>query len=328
MDGSHHKKEKHTMKIVMLEPLGVKEEIVKAQAQKFIDAGHEFVFCGQKLTEEEKIARAADADIFIITNGKLSADVINAAPHLQMISVGFTGIDHVDQEACKAKGVRICNCQGYATIPTAELAVGLMLACLRNIVPYNQVVRDGGTLAGYKHNTLSGKTVGIVGTGAIGTHTAELCKAFGCRLIGYNRSQKPDALALGLEYVDLDTLFKEADIVSLHVPATAETRGMVSRERIYSMKENAIIINVARGPVVDSQALADALNEGVIAGAGIDVFETEPPIAADHPLLHAKNCIVTPHVGFYSEESLTMRVGMVYDNVSAWIDGKPINVKL
>ena len=311
----------------MLEPLGVSEEVVMKEAQRVISAGNEFVFCGQKLTEEEKIERAKDADAFIITNGKLSADVINAAEHLQMISVGFTGIDHVDLAACKAKDVRVCNCQGYATVPTGELAVGLMLACLRNIVPYDQIVRDGGTLAGYTHNTLEGKTVGIVGTGAIGLKTAALCKAFGCNLIAYSRSEKQEALDMGIKYVDLDTLFKEADIISLHTPLTDETRLLVNRQRIFSMKKNAILINCGRGGLVDSSALADALNEGVIRGAGIDVFEMEPPIPEDHPLLHAKNCILTPHVGFYSQESLTVRVGMVMDNVTAWLDGHPINVK-
>ena len=315
------------MKIVMLEPLGVSEEVVMKEAQRVISAGNEFVFCGQKLTEEEKIERAKDADAFIITNGKLSADVINAAEHLQMISVGFTGIDHVDLAACKAKDVRVCNCQGYATVPTGELAVGLMLACLRNIVPYDQIVRDGGTLAGYTHNTLEGKTVGIVGTGAIGLKTAALCKAFGCNLIAYSRSEKQEALDMGIKYVDLDTLFKEADIISLHTPLTDETRLLVNRQRIFSMKKNAILINCGRGGLVDSSALADALNEGVIRGAGIDVFEMEPPIPEDHPLLHAKNCILTPHVGFYSQESLTVRVGMVMDNVMAWLEGHPINVK-
>ena len=315
------------MKIVMLEPLGVAEDIVMKQAQRVTSKGHEFVFCGQKLTEEEKIERAKDADAFIITNGKLSADVINAADHLKMISVGFTGIDHVDLAACKAKDVRVCNCQGYATVPTGELAVGLMLACLRNIVPYDQVVRDGGTLAGYTHNTLEVKTVGILGTGAIGLKTAALCKAFGCDIIAYSRSEKQEALDMGIKYVDIDTLFKEADIISLHTPLTDETRLLANRERIFSMKKNAILVNCGRGGLVDSAALADALNEGAIRGAGIDVFEMEPPIPADHPLLHAKNCILTPHVGFYSQESLAIRVGMVMDNVTAWLDGHPINVK-
>lgn len=314
------------MKIVMLEPLGVSEALIREKIQPVTAAGHEFVFCGEKLTDAQKLEAAKDADIFIIANSPLMADVINAAPNLKLISVGFTGVDHVDMGLCAEKGITVCNSQGYATDSTAELAVGLMLACLRNIVPYDDVVRDGGTLAGYTHNTLKGKTVGIIGTGAIGTRVAAITKAFGCKIIGYSRSQRPDALSLGLEYKDIDRVFAESDIVTLHAPLTAETKGLASKQRIDSMKETAILINCSRGPLVDSQALADALNEGRIAKAGIDVFETEPPIAGNHPLLNAKNVILTPHVGYYSEESLAARADIVCENISAWLAGKPVNV--
>lgn len=317
------------MKIVMLEPLGVAEEVVMGMAKPLMEAGHEFVFCGAPLkSEEEKVERAKDADVFIIANSPLTAPIINAAEHLKMISVGFTGVDHVDLEACKQKGVRVCNAQGYATDATAELAIGLMLACLRNIVPYNQVTRDGGTVHGYKHNTLKGKTIGIVGTGAIGRRTAELAKAFGCNLLGYSRSENPAALDLGIEYKSIEEVFAQSDIISLHAPLNDSTKQIVNKELISKMKKTGILINCARGALVDSQALADALNEGKIAGAGIDVFEMEPPIPAEHPLLEAKNVILTPHVGFFSEESLTARVGIVCDNVTAWLSGSPINVKL
>ena len=314
------------MKIVMLEPLGVSEALIREKIQPVTAAGHEFVFCGEKLTDAQKLEAAKDADIFIIANSPLTADVINAAPNLKLISVGFTGVDHVDMGLCAEKGITVCNSQGYATDSTAELAIGLMLACLRNIVPYDDVVRDGGTLAGYTHNTLKGKTVGIIGTGAIGTRVAAITKAFGCKIIGYSRSQRPEALSLGLEYKDIDRVFAESDIVTLHAPLTAETKGLASKQRIDSMKETAILINCSRGPLVDSQALADALNEGRIAKAGIDVFETEPPIAGDHPLLNAKNVILTPHVGYYSEESLAARADIVCENISAWLVGKPVNV--
>ncbi len=315
------------MKIVMLEPLGVKEELIKQKSKVFTDAGHEFIYCEKKLTQQEKLDAAKDADIFIIANSPLTADVINAAPELKMISVGFTGVDHVDMALCAEKGVTVCNAQGYATDSTAELTVGLMLACLRNIVPYDRVVRKGGTLAGYTHNTLAGKTVGIIGTGAIGRKVAELVKAFGCKLIGYSRSENPEALKLGIEYKSIDEVFAESDIVTIHAPLTEDTKNIADKKRIDSMKETAILINCSRGPLVDSRALADALNAGRIAGAGIDVFETEPPIAGDHPLLNAKNAILTPHVGYYSEESLAIRLDIVLDNITAWLAGNPVNVK-
>ncbi len=314
------------MKIVMLEPLGVTEELLDEKMAPFTSAGHEFVFCGEKISDEEKKERAKDADIFVIANSPLTADIINAAPDLKMISVGFTGVDHVDMALCAEKGITVCNSQGYATDSTGELAVGLMLACLRNIVPYDKVVREGGTLAGYTHNTLKGKTVGIIGTGDIGLKVASLVKAFGCRLIGYSRSRRSEALELGLEYMDIKQVFAESDIISVHTPLNDKTRGLVSRELIDSMKPTAILINCSRGPIVDSQALADALNEGRIAKAGIDVYETEPPVAADHPLLNAKNVILTPHVGFYSQESLAARAGIVCDNIAAWLAGDPVNV--
>ncbi|MBP3372558.1 MAG: hydroxyacid dehydrogenase [Clostridia bacterium] len=316
------------MNIVMLEPLGVKPEALEAAFAPFKDAGHAVTLCTAKLTEEEKIARAKDADIFVIANSPLTAAVINAAENLKMVCVAFTGIDHVDLDACRAKDVRVCNAQGYATEATAEVAIGMMLSCLRNLVPYDKVVREGGVLAGYKHNTLQGKTVGIVGTGAIGCRVMELAKAFGCKILAYSKSQRQAALDLGAEYVDLETLFAESDIVSLHTPLNAETKGLVSRELITKMKETAILVNCARGAVVDSEALAEALNEGRIHAAGIDVYEMEPPIPAEHPLLNARNAYLTPHVGFFSEESLLDRLGIVIANVDAFLKGAPINVKL
>ena len=324
------------MKIVMLEPPGVSEERLNKLAEPFTTQGHEFLYCGGKLSEEEKMKRAEDADVFVIANSPLTAKVINAADNLKMISVGFTGIDHVDVDACRKKNVMICNAQGYATDSTGELAIGLMLACLRNIVPYTEVVKAGGTLAGipgekpaaaFTHNTLKGKTVGIVGTGQIGRKVAALAKAFGCRVLASAPHIKQEALDLGVEYTDIDTLFRESDIVSLHAPLMESTRNIADRERIFSMKKTGILINCSRGALVDSQALADALNEGRIAGAGIDVFENEPPIDKDHPLLNAKNVILTPHVGFDSEESLEERAVIVMDNISAWLAGKPVNVK-
>lgn len=317
------------MKIVMLEPLGVSEEKIMKMAKPFVDNGDEFVFCGEAIkSEEEKINRAKDADVLIIANSPLTANIINAADRLKMISVAFTGVDHVELEACKKKGIRVCNAQGYATDATGELAVALMLACLRNIVPYDKVVREGGTMHGYKHNTLNGKTIGIVGTGAIGRKVGELTKAFGCRLIGYDVVENQAALDLGIEYKSLEEVFAESDIVTIHAPLLDTTRHLANEKTIGLMKKTGILINCARGPLVDSQALADALNEGRIARAGVDVYEMEPPIPSDHPLLNAKNIILTPHVGFYSEESLEQRLGIVFDNITAWMNGNPINVKL
>ena len=139
--------------------------------------------------------------------------------------------------------------------------------------------------------------------------------------MGYSRSQRPEALSLGLSYVSLDTLLAESDIVSLHTPLTDETRGMINRDRIAKMKPGAILINTARGAVADSQALADALREGRLGALGTDVFETEPPLSEDHPLLHAPHTVLTPHVAFATEESLDRRAEITFDNVIQWLSG-------
>ena len=315
------------MKIVMLEPLGITEAQAKEILAKKADFDYEFVFCGAMLTEQEKMLRAQDADVLVVANSPLSPEVIENAPRLKMISVGFTGVDHIPLNLCRQKNILVCNAQGYCTRSVAELTFGLIFDCLRNILPCDSLTREGKTKAGFIGNELYGKTLGIVGAGEIGTYVANIAKAFGCRVLGYSRSRREAAIRAGVEHVDLDTLMKESDIITLHVPATAETKHMISAEKIALMKQSAILINVARGSVVDSEALAAALNAGKIRGAGIDVFENEPPIQADHPLLHSKNTILTPHVAFATQESMINRAEIVCDNICAWAHGNPMNVK-
>ena len=163
----------------------------------------------------------------------------------------------------------------------------------------------------------------MVGTGAIGTRVANIAQAFGCEVYAYSRTVKD---LTGVQYVDLEELLSTCDIISLHVPLNASTKGLISEKEIALMKPNAVLINTSRGPVVDSKALADALNEGKIAGAVVDVFENEPPVAKDHPLLHAKNLIATPHVAFATKEALVKRAIIDFDNVKCWMEGKPVNV--
>ena len=316
------------MRIVMLEPLGVSEETMMEAAKPLTDAGHEFVFCGSKIaTDDEKIEKAKDADILIVANSPLSEEVVLSAPNLKMISVAFTGVDHIPA-VCNVKGILVCNAQGYCTDAVAELTFGLILAVYRNILPCHARTAAGQTKDGLVGFEVAGKTIGIVGTGAIGIRVAELAKAFGCKLLGYSRSERKEAKDVGIEYCSLDDLMKRADIITLHTPLTAETKHLISKEKIALMKENAILVNVARGGVVDSAALAAALNSGKIAGAGMDVFETEPPVNTDHPLLHSKNTVLTPHVAFATHESMVRRAGMVVDNITAYLNGSPINVKM
>jgi len=170
---------------------------------------------------------------------------------------------------------------------------------------------------------LEGKKFGIVGTGAIGLRVAAIAQAFGCEVLAYSRTKKE---APGLKYVGLNSLLAECDIISLHTPLNDETKGMINKEKIGLMKKNAVLINTSRGPVVDSDALAEALKAGTIAGACIDVFENEPPVAKAHPLLTAPNTIVTPHIAFATKEALVKRAEIVFDNVAKYFTGELQNV--
>ncbi len=315
------------MKIVMLEPIGISETELEEFAQKFEAEGHEFVAYDNRVeSDEEIIKRAKDANILILTNLPLSVKVIESCPELKMISVAFTGIDHLAIDACKKNQITVCNSSGYANQAVAELSFGLMISVMREMIACDQVTREGKTRAGLIGNEISGKTLGIIGAGAIGMEVAKLGKAFGCDLLAFNRSQDKRAKDLGMEYVDLDTLLKESDIVSLHLPLTEQTEGLIDEEKISLMKEDSILINVARGPIVDSEALASALEKGEIAGAGIDVFEMEPPIPNNHPLLNSPNTVVTPHVAFATEESFQKRAKIVFNNIEAWLAGEPQNL--
>ena len=316
------------MNIVLLEPLGISEDTLQELSRTLTDAGHHFTAYSSFTTDPaELISRSREADILIIANHPLPGEVIRAAENLKMISVAFVGIDHVDVEACKEKGIRISNTGGYCTDAVAELALGLALDCLRNISQCDRAVQAGagkGSLAGHE---LKGKSVGIVGTGAIGCRTAELFRAFGCSLLGYSRTQRPEALALGIKYLPLSDLMAQSDIVSVHTPLTPDTRALIGEKEIACMKPGAILINTARGPVVDTPALANALREGRIK-AGIDVYEKDPPLPEGHPLLDAPNLVCTPHVAFDTRESIDRRAGMAFENVTAWLEGAPVRVML
>lgn len=315
------------MKISLLEPLGVPESVIRELSDKLTGAGHEFVYYNTKTTDKKELAeRSKDSDIVMIANNPYPDEVVEAAEKLKMLAVAFTGIDHVGLEACRKKGVTVCNCAGYSNETVAELAIGLTIGVLRHLTEADAAARSGKTSAGLTGREICGRTVGIVGTGRIGTQTAELFGAFGAKLLGYSRTESEIAKAAGIQYVGLEELLEKSDIVSLHLPLNAETKKTFGKAQFDRMKPGAVFINCARGAIVDNAALADALNSGKIAGAGVDVFDMEPPIPADYPLLHAKNIILTPHVAFASEESMVRRAEIEFGNVAAYLAGKPENV--
>lgn len=312
------------MKLVIIEPLGVNDEKLLSMAKDMLPQDVEIVYYNTRVTDTETlIERGKDADIIAVSNLPMNADVINGCRHLKMLSVAFTGVDHIAMDACKANGVLVSNCAGYSTVAVADLVFGMVIALYRNMVPCNDVVRKGGTKDGLVGFELEGKKFGVIGTGAIGLRVASIAQAFGCEVLAYSRTKKDIP---GITYVDLETLLSTCDVVSLHTPLNPQTKGLIGKDQLALMKPSALLINTSRGPVVDSAALADALNGGRLAGAGIDVFETEPPVAENHPLLTAKNVIATPHVAFATKEALEKRAVIVFDNIEKWLKGTPQNV--
>ena len=312
------------MKLVIIEPLGVEQKKLLSMAAKQLPKSVEVVYYDTRVTDTETlIERGKDADIIAVSNLPLNADVINGCKNLKMLSVAFTGIDHIAMDACRKNGILVSNCAGYSTAAVTDLVFGLLISLYRNIPACNEVVRREGTKDGLVGFELEGKKFGVVGTGAIGLRVATIAQAFGCEVLAFSRTKKD---VPGITYTDLDTLLSQCDIVSLHTPLNDSTRGLIGKEQLALMKKNAVLINTARGPVVDSQALAEALNEERIAGACIDVFETEPPVKKEHPLLNVKHVIATPHAAFATKEALVKRAAIVFENITAWVNGSPQNV--
>lgn len=308
------------MKISLIDPLEVKESYILEQKEKLEKLGHEFTYYKESAKDcEEKIARLKDADIAMITNKPVSRKVIENT-NLKLIDVAFTGFDHVDLEACKEKGIKVLNASGYSDDSVAELVIGLTIGVLRKFNQNRENIfnKENNYLLG---SIIKGKTFGVIGTGHIGKKLIELLQVFGCKIIAFSRTEKDDIKALGVEYVDLKTLLKESDIVSLHIPNNKQTKHFLGKDELDLMKEGAVLINCARGAVVDNDYLAKLLNEDKLR-AGIDVFDMEPPLPEDYPLRNAKNVILTNHVAFYTEEAMQIRADIVFNNLYSYLNGE------
>ena len=305
------------MKIVVIEPLGVEEKRFMEIARAAVGDEHEIICYDTRTTDVEELGkRGKDADIIAIGNLPFPREVLERCENLKMLAVAFTGLDHVDLKYCGERGIKVQNCAGYATTAVAELTFGLIISLYRNMVACDTATRKQGTKDGLIGFELEGKTLGVVGTGAIGTRVIGIAKAFGMDVIAYNRT--PGKVE-GVKYAGLEEVLAQSDIVSLHVPLTDETRGMIGARELSMMKPTAVLINTARGPVVETQALADALKDGTIAGAAIDVFDSEPPVAADDPLITAPGTVLTPHVAFATKESMIKRAIIEFDNIAKFI---------
>lgn len=304
------------MNIVLAEPLNIDRAYLERLAEPLKSAGHTFTAYDTKPASGMDMGeRLKDADIGIIANSPFPDEAVRLCGKMRFLQVAFTGLDHVGLDACRDLGIEVKNAAGYSDEAVAELAVGMTIDLLRRLQACDAAVRAQKTSAGLMGTEIGGKTVGIVGTGHIGLRTAEIFKAFGAKLIAFSRTVREEGKKLGITYLPLERVMAEADIVTLHIPNNASTKGMIGKEQIALMKKTAILINCARGPVLDGAALAEALNENRIAGAGIDVYDREPPLNENEPLLHAKNTLLTPHIGFLSTEAMQRRAEIVFRNV-------------
>ncbi len=316
------------MNIHVIEPLAVSDEKMKEMSRTLEEAGHRIMFFPDRKTDISTIVeRSHGADVVVIANMPFPAEAVAALPDMKLLAVAFTGLDHVAMDACRDHGVAVCNASGYSTISVSELTLALIIDVLRNVTRLDPVTRAGGTKDGLVGFDLAGKTVGIIGLGAIGTYTARLLKAFGCRLLSPDRGKSVPA-DLEIELCSMEELLKNSDIVTLHCPLNENTRGLIGTAELEMMKESAVLINCARGPVVDETALAEALKGGKIAGAGVDVYTVEPPLKPESsPLLDLENAVLTPHVAFATREAFIRRADIVVDNILGWATGHPKKIK-
>lgn len=298
------------MKIVFLEPLGLSVERIENECEILKSAGHEVVIYPDRCPEKN-IERAADADIVIESNMPLRKDFFDACPNLKMLSIAFTGLDHIDLKECERRGILVKNAAGYSTEAVAEETICMMIGLYRHIIENDKITRNCCGVPMVPGREIANKTLGVIGLGAIGQRTARLAQAFGCRIIAWNRTHKDID---GITIVDKETLFKESDIITLHIALNDETRDFVTDKELSLMKQSAIIVNAARGPVINAQDLSDALKEGKIAGAALDVYDVEPPLDKNNPLLSAPNTMLLPHIGFATKEAFELRLGIVVKN--------------
>ena len=303
------------MKIVFLEPLGLTVEAVERACDNLKKQGHEVVVYPDR-KPELNIERAAGADVVLESNMPLRKDFLDACPNLKMLSIAFTGLDHIDMDECKRRGITVMNAAGYSTEAVAEETICMMIGLYRHVIENDRITRSckGPSIAPGRE--IAGKTVGIIGMGAIGQRTAALAQAFGCKVIAWNRTPKQ---VLGVTFVDKETLLRESDIVALHIALNNETRDFLTAKDFAMMKPSAVIVNAARGPVVNTADLAEALKNGVIAGAALDVYDGEPPLKEDNPILTAPNTMLLPHIGFATKEAFESRLEIVIRNVENFI---------
>ena len=277
---------------------------------------------------DELFSRIANADVLINVRAYtlLDEEAFSHAPGLRMVSILGTGTDNVDLVSARARGITVTNTPGVGAPSVAELTIGLMLAVTRAIPLSDRRLR-AGTWQHVEGPELDGKTLGVLGLGAIGRRVAAIARGMGMRVIAWSFAHDvARADRLGIELVERDEVFRRADVVSVHLRNTPEARGIVGERELALMKPSAYLINTARGALVDQDALAHALRSGAIAGAGLDVFQEEPLAAERNPFGDLENVVLTPHLGAVTREAAARSRAMPVDNILAFLEGRPTNV--
>jgi len=316
------------MKIVVLD--GFTENPGDLSWNGFEELGQLTVY--DRTIKEQITDRIGDAQIVYTNKTPITREVLDACPQIRFIGVLATGYDVVDVAAAREKGIPVANIPTYGTSAVAQFTMALLLEICHHIGDHSRAVHDGQWSSSpdfcfWNHPLieLAGKTFGCLGFGRIGQATAAIAKAFGMRVIYYDAQPKPELEQQGFVCVSQEELFRQADVVSLHCPLFPSTEGIICRDTIANMKDGAILINTSRGKLIVEQDLADALNSGKIAAAGVDVVSTEP-IKPDNPLLTAKNCFITPHIAWAAKESRQRLMDIAVDNLRQFLLGSPVNI--
>ncbi len=276
-------------------------------------------------------ARIGDAEIILTNKTPITAELLDSCPSVRLICVLATGYNVVDCQAAKERGIPVCNVPDYGTAAVAQFTFSLLLELCNRVGHHDHAVHAGKwsncpdfCFWETPQMELAGKTIGIIGFGRIGRAVGKIARAFGMRVLAYNRSCHPEGEAIG-EYVDLETLLTQADVISLHCPLNADSTGIINKDTIAKMKNGAILLNTARGPLVNETDVASALCNGKLRGFAADVVSQEP-ICPDNPLLHAPNCILTPHMAWAPTESRQRILDCTVRSIRSYLDGKPINI--
>jgi glycerate dehydrogenase len=278
------------------------------------------------------VERCKGAEIIFTNKTPLRESVLSQLPDLKYIGVLATGYNVVDVDYAKTRGIAVANVPGYGTASVVQMTFALLLELCQHVQSHSDSVRQGDWASSpdfcywnYPLIELEGKSIGIIGFGSIGQKVADIATAFGMNIIGFSRTRSDQSHRKNFKWAELNDLLKESDVVSVHCPLFPETQGIINKGSLRLMKRTAFFLNTSRGPLMVDQDLADALNEGIIAGAGIDVLSVEPP-SANNPLFKAKNCLITPHIAWATKEARSRLMGIAENNLSSFLNQKPINI--